>query len=143
MSSTEQRRGWMVTKVLAGELTVAEAAPLRSWACPIAAHAASARPHDVSAGRALLRERIRSTRSSTPPPSSGAGDACRAVTRAAPPAPAPGRPAQRTTGGGYLDLPRPGGNILIRRTNPVAFRPLSGRSTSRTGVAESRVRGCG
>lgn len=28
MSRTEQRRGWMVTKVLAGELTVAEAAPL-------------------------------------------------------------------------------------------------------------------
>jgi transposase len=28
MSSTEQRRGWMVTKVIAGGLTVAEAAPL-------------------------------------------------------------------------------------------------------------------
>jgi len=28
MSRTEQRRGWLVTKVLAGELTVAEAAPL-------------------------------------------------------------------------------------------------------------------
>ena len=28
MSRTEQRRGWLVTKVIAGELTVAEAAPL-------------------------------------------------------------------------------------------------------------------
>jgi hypothetical protein len=31
MSRTERRRGWLVTKVLAGELTVAEAAPQLVW----------------------------------------------------------------------------------------------------------------